>query len=73
MNWLTTEETKMKNSFGTNFKKGDKVKVSHPRGGFITSEIKSFETKGAFDKAYGKRVVLENGMSASLNDLAKIN
>jgi hypothetical protein len=63
----------MKNSFGINIKKGDKVKVSHPRGGFIISEIKSFETKGAFVKAYGKRVILENGMSASLNDCSIIN
>jgi len=63
----------MKNSFGTNLKKGDKVKVYHPRGGFITSEIKSFETKGAFVKTYGKRVILENGMSVGLDDCSVIN
>lgn len=58
----------MKNSFGIAFKKGDKVKINHPRGGHVIGVIKSFETKGEFVKAYGKRAILECGMSASLND-----
>jgi hypothetical protein len=58
----------MKNRFGVNLKKGDEVKVSHPRGGHYTGVIKKFETKGEFVKAYGKRVILESGMSASIDD-----
>jgi hypothetical protein len=59
----------MKNSWGTNFKKGDKVKVIHPRGGNYMAVIRGFETKGAFVKSYGKRVILESGQTASIDDL----
>jgi hypothetical protein len=63
----------MKNSFGQAFKKGDVVKCFLPRGGNITGEIKSFETRGSYSKSYGKRVILSSGYSIGLNDCVLIN
>lgn len=63
----------MKNSFGINLKKGDTVKVNHPRGGHFIDKIKDFETKGEFARAYGKRVILECGATADLNDCSIVN
>lgn len=62
----------MKNRFGINLRKGDTVSVAHPRGGRYEATVKSFETKGSFALAYGPRVVFSNGMSASLDDCAKV-
>jgi hypothetical protein len=62
----------MKNQYGINLKVGDKVKINHPRGGSFISTIKSFETKGKHVRAYGKRVILECGMSCGLNDCSVV-
>lgn len=62
----------MKNRFNQTIKKGMAVKVSHPRGGSYVDRVKSFETEGAFVRAYGKRVVLESGASCALDDCSPI-
>lgn len=60
------------NRWGKKLRKGMRVRVHHPRGGTEEGVITKFETKGAFVRAYGKRLTLDNGFSAAIDDVVEI-
>lgn len=56
------------NRWGHKLTVGMPVRVCHPRGGHVDGTIARIETSGAYAKAYGPRVILATGGSASVDD-----
>lgn len=56
------------NRWGARLEVGAPVTVVHPRGGETRSTIARIETSGEYARAYGPRVVLATGGSASVDD-----
>lgn len=56
------------NRWGAKLAVGNRVTVAHARSGYSDGVIASIETTGEYARAYGPRVILTNGGSASIDD-----
>jgi len=60
----------MRNRWGIDVKKGHFVRYAMPRGGQGEGRVASFDRSSELAKAYGTRVVLDNGTTIGIDDVS---
>ena len=62
----------MRNRWGVELRRGFYVWGTGPRGGNVEGRIASVDSRSAFAKAYGPRILLENGQSMGVDDVRQV-